>query len=82
MPMAVGTFRAMCVCVCVPARRYNIDAVYEGTTPLARAICASNLAIAKVLLQAGADPLAVCSSSNSEGSTWTTPLHYGELAIA
>lgn len=68
--------------VWLPAKRFHIDVMLEGSTPLMLAVRACNINLAKALLAAGADPLAVCtpSSSGAEGSggEWTTPLHQGE----
>jgi hypothetical protein len=66
-----------------PATRYNVDVTHEGVTPLVLAIRACNINQAKMLLAAGANPLAVCSVASGGGSSsggragdgWSTPLH-------
>jgi ankyrin repeat protein len=64
----------------VLATRHNVDLTHEGVTPLMLAIRASNPNQAKMLLAAGADPLAVCSvaaaaAGEQAGEGWSTPLH-------
>jgi hypothetical protein len=68
----------------VLATRHNVDVVHEGVTPLMLAVRACNVNQAKMLLAAGADPLAVCSVAGGNGAAaaaeqagegWSTPLH-------